>query len=323
MTTPLFSIDSILDKGNGLIATADIPKGTLIHSEHPLFIVPPYRPPMSDSDFNHTIIEVLQCLNDSERATFLGLARSFRNPFQFVDIVRTNAMPLGVGSTRAGIFPTAARLNHACTANAVYSWHKGEEKVRVFAIKDIKQGDEITADYTRNDVWANVRAARVRMILDQFSFTCRCEVCNLTGVEQVNSSMRRSEFGRLCKALQKGEKNPGKALGYCRDMLRILEDEGEQDMKVGAVFKAAFERCVDCGDLARARAFMGMNVKRKIVCLGPDYPDLDDDLILLGSPQNWRGSSATDRWATRVGDAKSEAGNGFEEWLWARAEWQT
>ena len=62
-------------------------------------------------------------------------------------ITQTNGISIGAGGV--GVFPNVSRLNHGCSRafNAVYSWREKERKLVVYAIRPIKQGQEILTAY--------------------------------------------------------------------------------------------------------------------------------------------------------------------------------
>lgn len=62
-------------------------------------------------------------------------------------ITQTNG--IFAGTQGVGVFPNVSRLNHACSRafNAVYSWREKERKLVVYAIRPIKQGQEILTTY--------------------------------------------------------------------------------------------------------------------------------------------------------------------------------
>ena len=62
-------------------------------------------------------------------------------------IVKTSGIPLGVDAREGGIFPTFSPFNHSCVANAVYSWNGKLGEERVFAVKIIRDKEEIIVNY--------------------------------------------------------------------------------------------------------------------------------------------------------------------------------
>jgi SET domain-containing protein len=65
-------------------------------------------------------------------------------------IIQNNGVALWKGGKpHLGVFPRMARINHACAGafNMMFSWREAEEELRVYAIKDVKQGEELTITY--------------------------------------------------------------------------------------------------------------------------------------------------------------------------------
>lgn len=62
-------------------------------------------------------------------------------------ITQTNG--ISAGARGVGVFPNVSRLNHACARafNAVYSWREKEQKLVVYAIRPIKEGQELLTAY--------------------------------------------------------------------------------------------------------------------------------------------------------------------------------
>jgi hypothetical protein len=71
--------------------------------------------------------------------------------------------------------------------------------------------------------------------------------------------------------------NPARAIQHCRDMLCLLEEEGEEDMKAYTILNNVFRIVIAHSDFGRARAFMNLAMKRRIVCQGSDYHGLNQD----------------------------------------------
>ena len=63
---------------------------------------------------------------------------------QWLGIVRTNALPMGPDLDTGGVFLTACRINHACDNNAQNFWNENIDRLTIHAVRDIRQGEEIT-----------------------------------------------------------------------------------------------------------------------------------------------------------------------------------
>jgi hypothetical protein len=104
---------------------------------------------------SQSILDLVQQLSPDQAASFYNLSHAdlpeSLSPEELskqlpMVIFRTNAVALGLN---AGVFPMMARLNHGCSGapNAVYSWREREGVLVVYALKDIKSGEELLTTY--------------------------------------------------------------------------------------------------------------------------------------------------------------------------------
>ncbi len=92
---------------------------------------------------------------------------------------------------------------------------------RVYAAKDIKRGEEITVLYMSERTWAKTRASRQQLLLQDYGFTCCCQVCAAPASEAAASDERREKYSNLDAAIGDGiliMLNPSRALRNCRDI---------------------------------------------------------------------------------------------------------
>ncbi|GMH64227.1 hypothetical protein TrLO_g14585 [Triparma laevis f. longispina] len=79
------------------------------------------------------------------------------------------------------LFTYLAKMNHSCTPNAeVRSGGFKDDVVDVFAVKDIKKGEEVTISYIKGIKGGGERRdwiKRRRELEERYCFVCRCEVC--------------------------------------------------------------------------------------------------------------------------------------------------
>lgn len=114
--------------------------------------------------------------------------------------------------------------------------------------------------------------------------------------------------------------NPGKVLRFCQRILEMWEKEGLHDVSVYRTYYDAFQVCVMHGDLARAGAFAALALKVKEDCEGKDAAGLEKIKGLLECPESHPLAGTTSKWKTRMKSRHSIDSEGFEEWLWDRAE---
>lgn len=112
--------------------------------------------------------------------------------------------------------------------------------------------------------------------------------------------------------------NPARAIQHCRDMLCLLEEEGEEDMKAYTIFNDAFRIATAHSDFARAHVFMNLVMKRRIFCRGSDYHGLNQDQEEARTPETQSMAGMSTYRSSEAKDAQTEAQHGYEEWLWAR-----
>ena len=102
--------------------------------------------------------KTLPTLSESQRAALFNLSYVGLPPNISKDdpdyeaqvalaITHTNGIAAGVRGV--GVFPNISRMNHGCSRafNAAYSWREREQKMVVYAIRPIKQGQEILTAY--------------------------------------------------------------------------------------------------------------------------------------------------------------------------------
>ena len=129
--------------------------------------------------------KLLPTLSEGKRAALFNLSYVMLPPNLSKDdpdyaaqealaITQTNGIAVGQG---VGVFPTISRLNHGCSSafNAVYSWREKERKLVVYAIRPIKQGQEILTAY-----FDTRKPRRERRLVPQYVFPVhKCEMLTL------------------------------------------------------------------------------------------------------------------------------------------------
>ena len=222
-TPPPYRLAAILGKGHGLLATRRIPRLTPILATHPVLLA---RTEMilSSQEREHYLRLALSQLPTSTQKSYYDLVRLYNiEDFAAQDVVRANSFEIGLpsrasittnASTSAttntndagnkhsvlhddgsstvmhlAIFPQAARLNHACSPNAMYYLDSDTLTHVVHATRDIEEGEEITVSYI--GVMQGLESRR-RMLKEGFGFECGCGRC-----ERRRERCRRWVIGRI------------------------------------------------------------------------------------------------------------------------------
>ncbi|PQE32606.1 SET domain protein [Rutstroemia sp. NJR-2017a WRK4] len=155
--TEFFKVRKSPKGGLGCFAVKDIPKGTVIHSEKPLF--------------ECSLVGVhyaFEQLTPEQREEYLNLYyyRGLVN-HKVIAIYQTNRFYMN-GST-SGIFPKSSRFNHACPGfrNCTYDLNKKTREMVFTTIAEVARGQELTISYciVPNDLYRN------------YGFFCDCPGC--------------------------------------------------------------------------------------------------------------------------------------------------
>jgi len=187
-TSPLYEKRSIPGKGNGLVACADIPEGTRILCEKPLFTL------VSAANLiDNAVLAKVKSLSKDQQRQYLGLHNNHPSSNIFSGIFKTNALPCGPGSPIGGVYPTICLINHSCDSNSHHSWNDTISSETIHALRDIKAGEEITICYKDPETY-QARRAKLR---GSFGFDCDCSLCSLPLEERQKSDTRRTRIAQL------------------------------------------------------------------------------------------------------------------------------
>lgn len=322
-----WTIQAVPGKGRGIVATANILRGTLIIAEDSLL---KFSADILAFPNCALILEQLQSnLGQHDRGLVNSLHNAYPDLNRLEGIVKSNSLPCGDRPEKRGIFPICSFFNHSCLSNAQFSWSKAMQRGRVYALHNIPQGQEISISYIPDHIWHSTRDERLAWIYQTYNFGCLCQVCTGDPVSVIDSNQRRTflqqiycDIGSQIGMLKEGNlvyHNPARALAQLHHVLQLLYTEGDpRDNKTRTAFYNAFQICVGHGDVARATAFMRLAVR-----ITKDWKGSDSDGFaawegLVAGPWRHAIANKTAWWKTRQEDAKAETAPDFNEWLWAR-----
>jgi hypothetical protein len=315
----LWTIVYLPNKGRGVIASQNIKPGTLLISEPPLLTTEVIT--SVESTENDLGIH-LRSLPSEKQKAFLSLHNNFpgkENPLS--NIVRSNGYPLGAEADIGGVFENISRINHSCLPNAVHSWNgllgeRGEETV--YAVRDIKEGEEITVSYLAG----GPSKERQSILKQSFGFDCTCVLCDSSDADLKASDERLSRIQELHHDIGDSEtlySEPEKTLGYCKEILEILEVEGIKDDRLSRAYFDVFQVCAMHSDAARAAWWAKKYCEAKFISAGKDSIDRLEMKPITKRPQKHEcfGSLTSTHWKTKLEELpKERAGEDFEKWLW-------
>ncbi|KAK6362553.1 hypothetical protein TWF730_000011 [Orbilia blumenaviensis] len=315
----IFSIQTIPNKGRGLIATVDIPIGTRILAESPLFT-------QTSFTLLETLEETLKAkvshLTPLQQSQFLALHNKYTAPYPlYTGIFRTNALPCGVDSPVGAVYPTICLMNHDCLPNTTHFWNENIQQETIHATRFIPAGSELTISYATSDP----RDSRRQKLQNSFNFLCTCSLCSLLPSEIFKSDTRRGKITNLDSQIGNGDRvmnNPTDCLQACHTVSELLKEEypGCYQPLLARTYYDAFQICITHGDQARATVFAGRLYDMRILCEGEDSPETEKAQRLRENPEGHRNFGASRRWKKGKGMVpKGLDEKEFEKWLWKLA----
>ncbi|KAK0738193.1 hypothetical protein B0T18DRAFT_483179 [Schizothecium vesticola] len=195
-------------------------------------------------------------------------------------------------------FVEVSRLNHACSPNLGYYFDSATLSHRVYAVRDIFPGEELTISYV--DV-TQPSPKRQSLLSQTWSFTCTCPRCTAEPHVLAESDARCDHLNRLRRELDdySASATPEKA----ELLVTLYELEGLEVRMYEAYYRAALE-WNGVGDSGRAVRYARLCLDRGLLLRGPDRPFVESMRALVADPTgHWS-------WRFRVVKKEREEGEG-------------
>ncbi|RFU29990.1 hypothetical protein B7463_g6374, partial [Scytalidium lignicola] len=309
-----FKIEDIPGKGKGVIAIQDISPGTCIFREQPLFTTASLT---STATQERDLASIVRSLPKGSQRAFLSLYNNNPGKEPLSNIVRTNAYPLGPGSSIGAIFPVIARFNHSCRPNTQHAWNKLLNMETCHVISPVKKGDELTLSYHAG----GPSSTRRPELKTYFGFDCTCKVCSLPQDKLALSDERLTRAQKLDVAIGDPKRVrlvPDKVLKDCKELLDIYREEGIADTRVPRLYWDAFQIAALHGDKARANIFAERGRDARILGEGEGSEDAIEMERYRRDPGKWEGFAGKGRkWKSEIRDIPNGVSEvEFEKWLW-------
>ncbi|CAK5281855.1 unnamed protein product [Mycena citricolor] len=260
------------DKGLGMFSTRLIGAGELIMSERPLAILPRGMPTPVPPNFTQK--QAMQLAMDEHeqmcaiavnrllpeaKAAFWALTNTHKEDGSgpIAGIMRTNGIAAenlrpGVQSAM-GIYSAVckeiSRMNHSCRPNTQPVFHPASLSFRLYAVRDIPQGEELTFAYTNIQMPAGHRNRALR----PYQFTCRCSAC----LNAKLSDKRRKKIAGFAPDVRSWAADHTLTddwlIVQCREQLERIDSEGfEADEAYYDALKTLMEFYLCLGDAENA-----------------------------------------------------------------------
>ncbi len=280
-TSALYIIKSSPGKGLGMFATKDIEKGTRILAEEPFFSLTE-RPVVSLSDpyTPKDISEAFDRLPAKDKRKYMGLHCPERPGCSIIlSIYEANCFEMESGTC---ICLDASRINHSCVPNAHYSWNSNIKRETLHAVKDIREGEEITVSYC-----PPFRTLEERKCdLEPYVFDCHCPACQPYTSFGISSQSRRQQMFDLDQEIADYQTDPPAAraeYGHCDEqsatlrLVDLIDDEGLIYQKSMAYHDAA-ECALKRGLREKALTYASKELDVDLCCTGRDSPSYSETI---------------------------------------------
>ena len=169
----LFMGCNIPGGGLGYVASNDIPQGTLLLEEYPIFRLPDGA---TEADVQARLAQQPRGVQNQFLALFIG--HQYLQDGNYLGRFRANALQCGTEGGRkvAGLLPLAARFNHSCRPNIAYQWDQHSGVMRFYANSTIPTAQELCISYDPTSILCG-RATRQARLRSSTGFLCHCAAC--------------------------------------------------------------------------------------------------------------------------------------------------
>lgn len=218
-------------KGKGLITTRPIRKGQTILLDSPRIIASSEFPlKVGHAQGLSLLNKVLDQLPRQDRDLILSLDKSLGGT-DIENVLKTNSFACQVSDGDAGsgymcLFPSVARINHACKPNSFGRFIPKSLLMEIKALRDIEPGEEISISYGKIEL---KYAERQHLYKDGWNFKCSCSLCMASTYEIEGSDQRRKRFKQLRDKLENLTSDTYDAeqiVGWEREVMEISKVEG-------------------------------------------------------------------------------------------------
>ncbi|KAH7355791.1 hypothetical protein BKA66DRAFT_502655 [Pyrenochaeta sp. MPI-SDFR-AT-0127] len=294
----MWEVKKTSEKGKGLFAKKNIaaifPGESLIVKTPVLFIAKELLAASPTTETSSVLNAAIKQLPKKTRETVLSLDRTRGKEVE--GLILTNGITVkwpwaDEVPELLAVTPEVARINHACRPNALWRFNDYTLAFDVFALRDIKPGEEITISY---GFGMRGRKRRMLSIEVNLGFACRCPLCTAddAGIEQSNDNL--SEIKALKSVLPTDPKENAELLRLLPSLIKVLLEE-ELHAEVPQYEEILAYTFSSFGVEERAKYWAGRARKHWAVIAGKDSweqrrcGDLEDDVKGHATWNTWDG----------------------------------
>ncbi|KAF4838620.1 SET domain-containing protein 5 [Colletotrichum tropicale] len=297
---PFFVTKASGSKGRGIFATQHIPAGSLITEEPPIIFLDRNWVEDISSEEARTSLQAL-AIAELPRTTRQTVDELFIGTFTkgLKQKIWTNGY--GVSSGPAEDWPglddesdlgmiavhaNISKINHSCRANAASQWDWALLAHRLWAVRDIAAGEEVTISYF--DPIQTLRD-RQRYAEESLGFKCACSHCQAAPNFANLSDDRINEIHLLQSYLETREIAPAEPTAMAELLVNLYKQEGLHSYLCKAYAIAARE-WNGAGHEYQARAWAYQSVQAGLVAgtgTGMEEYVSDMEALLDGARKHW------------------------------------
>jgi hypothetical protein len=255
-----FECAPIPGKGIGIIATRDIGYGELILQEQPVL--------------NDTLDESLESqfnkLSCTDQEKVMRLYNAHPGCKELEGIIKSNRFSTDEVNSGSVMCIEASRFNHSCLPNVLHRYSKPFE--RVFAIRDIKKGEELCTSYIQSDIMMKTTRERRKFLFIVWRFECMCELCDTNDKAwQQQIELYRGRYQAIDAEIENPFLNLKERMALVREIFEVME-KGKMicppliSMHAGDGFQLA----VACKDRRKAVKYAKLGYEASLIANG-DY----------------------------------------------------
>ncbi|KAK8050324.1 hypothetical protein PG994_012054 [Apiospora phragmitis] len=285
-------------KGIGLVATKPIRAGQRIMTRTPAVMIDRSAlDALSEDESVALLVQGVEALPSIHRDRYLNLTTHLSvasHQTRISQIFAVNSFRTGVGDQGAdfhSVFTEISRLNHDCRPNCVYYFDPDTLSNKVYAVRDIMVGEEITVSYIDG---FQTSAARRERLHEHWGFDCSCPACTAEPYLVSESDSRIRQILQLWAELDDYSAAATSAKAPSPEKAELLIDLYRLERLEGRLQEAYYRAAIEylgVGKIAPAMKYARLCIDSGLKFKGPGKPFLASMEDLLRDPKGhkyWR-----------------------------------
>ncbi|KAH8888483.1 hypothetical protein GQ53DRAFT_691442 [Thozetella sp. PMI_491] len=244
---------------------------------------------LAPSELADLLVPAIEPLPPQHQAQFLNLSthdRAANYTDKVHKIYSTNAYKTWIKRDVDfhSTFVELSRMNHECKPNCGYYFDPLTMSQRVYAVRDIMPGEELTVAYIDP---IQSRAERQARLQKDWGFRCSCQRCTAEEHIGAESDDRVEQIKSLWKELDDYSKSSSASVGKAELLVTLFQLEGLEGRIHEVYYRAALEYN-GVGDAGMAMKYARLCIDRGMLIRGPKQPFLTNMREIIADPgKHW------------------------------------